>query len=310
MKITTPLELSPDEVYSLEMHAFINMITLMYNSLFIFQETSSEPEQYDLAMEQVYLLASGVKERDRTKFNPGGIRRFKEAVNTLFDRLENTKQSKSIPDFKQYKAFFADAIDVMENRMGDLLLRWSNPNKWEVHWVDEVKESFLNYFYALEKQPNGFYHIVHNIEENPKKSFRVSFNVSSIIGHSLTLPIIFKDMLRELVTNARKYSLPGGRIEIHLEMTRTKLVLLVRDRGLGIPEDEIPNVVTHKFRASNVIQNDQIMGSGFGLTKVYFNLLQLGGTMDITSEIGKGTIVKIEIPVPDNEFVLANFGGV
>lgn len=68
MKINTQLNLTPDEVYSLEMHAFINMITLMYNSLFIFQETSSEPEQFDSAMEQIYGLASGVKERDRSKF--------------------------------------------------------------------------------------------------------------------------------------------------------------------------------------------------------------------------------------------------
>lgn len=241
-------------------------------------------------------------------FKPGGIRKFKNSFVELFEKLETTKQSHSIPEFEHYKAFFTDAIDVMENRMGDLLLRWSNPNKWEVHWVEEVKGSFLNYFYSLEKQPNGFYHIVHNIEEHPEKSFKVTFDVNSIIGHSLTLPIVFKDMLRELVTNARKYSLPGGDISISLKMTRTNLVLTVIDQGVGIPEDEIQNVVLHKFRARNVADNDKILGSGFGLTKVYFNVLQLGGTMDITSSVGKGTSVIIDIPVPDNEFVMANFG--
>jgi signal transduction histidine kinase len=259
-------------------------------------------------MEQVYGLASGVKERDRMKFNPGGIRKFKESIKELFNELESSGQSKTIQNFGHYRSFFDDAIDVMENRMGDLLLRWSNPNKWEVHWVEEVKASFLNYFYSLEKQPNGFYHIVHNIEEHPEKNFLVTFSVSSIIGHSLTLPIIFKDMLRELVTNARKYSNPGGKIDIKLEMSRTNLNLQVSDEGVGIPETEIEQVVSHKFRASNIIDNDKILGSGFGLTKVYFNVQQLSGSMDISSKLGSGTTVTVDIPVPDNEFVMANFG--
>src|SRR5690606_18659171 len=125
---------------------------------------------------------------------------------------------------------------------------------------------------------------------------------------SLTMPVVFKDVMREIITNSRKYTNPGGNIDIKLEMSDHLLRFEVSDSGYGIPESELENVVDYKFRASNVIQNKMILGNGFGLTKAYYNTKQLGGRMHIESVLDKGTTVIIEIPIPDKEFVSANFG--
>lgn len=307
-EINAQLDLNEEEVYALEMHAFINMITLMYNHMFIMQETSSEPELYDEAMDQVYQLAYGVKSRDRTLFNPGKIREFKKTIHTLFASMKSKGIHRKIADFDEIDSFFSDAIDLVEGRMGDLLVRWANPNKWEVHWVDEFKSTFLNYFYALEKDIHGFYRIAHSIDENPTMDFKIRFEIVSAIGHSITIPVLFKDIMREIITNARKFSHPGGKIGIKLEFDRKNLTLTVRDQGVGIPADEIQHVVEFKYRASNVIDDTSIIGSGFGLTKVYYNINQLGGKLFIDSDVLKGTTVRVVIPVPDHEFMSANFG--
>ena len=299
MEINKKLDLTEEEIYSLEMHAFINIITLMYNNLFIMSEKLSNDEIFEDAMERVYELAYGVKSRDRNSFNPGKIRKFRDSFQKLFLAIEQKKMDKKVDDFVEIKNFFTEATHVVESRMDDLLLRWSNPNKWKVHWVEEFKDTFLNYFYALEKKSDGLYQITQSVEVNSGIDFDVTFEISSVLGHSITIPINFKDMLREVVSNARKFSKPGGKIHILLELRDHLLVCIVKDKGIGIPKDEIDKIIDLRYRASNAREYLNYSGNGFGLTKVYFNLQKLNGKLLIDSELNRGTTVQIEIPVPD-----------
>ncbi len=309
MEITKQLEISDEHLYSLEMHSFINIINLMYNHLFLLQEESESPDMFNASMEMVYNLAYGVKSKDRKMFNPGNLRTYKETVNSLFEELEKKDKSlKKDVDFQEMRSFFGEIIQVMEVRIDDLLMRWANPMKWDVYWTDDFKNQFLNYFYALEKNSKGNYRIIYNIAENEVKNFRVTFDVKSSIVHSITMPVLFKDVIRDLVTNSRKYTYPGGRIDIRMEMDNNLLRFTVTDNGIGIPADEIEEVVQYKYRASNVLKHKEILGNGFGLTKSYYNTKLFGGRFFIESELGKGTKVTIELPIPDTEYMNANFG--
>lgn len=309
MEITKDLDIKGDHLYSLEMHSFINIITLMYNHLFLMQEESDTPDLFAESMDLVYNLAYGVKTKDRTCFNPGKIRSYKKNVTELFTRLEDHNPALTdSTDFIETKRFFEEVIQVMDERLNDLLIRWANPEKWDVYWVEEFEKHFSNYFYALEKNSAGYYRIIYNIAENEVENFIVKFRVSSTLEHSISMPLVFKDVMREIITNARKYSDPGGNIDIVFEMDNNLLRFVVKDHGVGIPEDEIDKVVDYKYRGSNVIGNKLILGNGFGLTKAYYNVRQLGGRFFIDSAIKEGTTVKIEIPIPDKEYVSANFG--
>jgi signal transduction histidine kinase len=72
---------------------------------------------------------------------------------------------------------------------------------------------------------------------------------------------------------------------------------VVEDDGRGIPADEVARVVEFGYRASNVLDK-ATKGGGFGLTKAYHTVTRLGGTLDITSTVGQGTRVALEIPRP------------
>jgi len=104
---------------------------------------------------------------------------------------------------------------------------------------------------------------------------------------------LVKNVLINLLSNATKYS--GGEKDIFLR-TRTKETNIhfeVQDQGIGIPEQDLPYVFDRFFRAHN---SGTVQGTGLGLNivKKYIQLMQ--GTIQLNSELSKGTIVNIELP--------------
>jgi hypothetical protein len=309
MEITDKLDISEEHLYSLEMHSFINILTLMYNQMFMLQEESEYPDIFVEPMEMLYELAEGVKLRDRTKYNPGKLREYRSFSETMFKQMEQmTPRLKRDEAHLEMKSIFAEIVKVLSARLDDMLLRWTDPYKWVIYWLDDFKDGFLNHFYALEKNSAGYYKVVLNIAKHPIKDYNVTFTVKSVLRETITIPVTMKDVMRDIVTNARKYSAPGGNIDISVIMERNKLIFEVKDTGFGIPADEIAEVVKYKYRASNIIDRKEILGNGFGLTKANYSTQKLGGKMFIDSTLGKGTKVRIEIPVPDAEYVNASFG--
>jgi two-component system OmpR family sensor kinase/two-component system phosphate regulon sensor histidine kinase PhoR len=97
-----------------------------------------------------------------------------------------------------------------------------------------------------------------------------------------------KIVLRNLISNAVKYANEKSRVEIK----RRGDLLLVRDEGLGIPEQELKNVTARFYRAKNV---RSISGSGLGLAIVKHILRRLNITWAIHSKLNVGTTVFLEL---------------
>ena len=113
----------------------------------------------------------------------------------------------------------------------------------------------------------------------------------------VSLPLVFKDVMRDLLANARKYTAPGGTISVGLHETADVLKFTIQDTGRGIPPGELQTVVHYRKRGSNVA-DVRTMGGGFGLTKAFLVTKQFGGRFWIRSELGVGTRIRIEIPRP------------
>ncbi|MFC7480727.1 ATP-binding protein [Luedemannella flava] len=75
--------------------------------------------------------------------------------------------------------------------------------------------------------------------------------------------------------------------------------MVVRDSGIGIPRDELDNLFTRFFRASNTARH-AISGTGLGLTIVRTVAERHGGTVTIDSEENVGTTVTIRLPLSDD----------
>lgn len=104
---------------------------------------------------------------------------------------------------------------------------------------------------------------------------------------------ILRNVLLNLLSNAIKYSDMNEKIFLTTDVNANKILVNVRDNGIGISEKDQANLFQTFFRASNVIN---IEGSGLGLTIVKRYVELLGGTIDLKSNIGEGTTVHIELP--------------
>jgi len=101
------------------------------------------------------------------------------------------------------------------------------------------------------------------------------------------------EVITNLLSNAVKFTPAGGRVELETRPNGKSAVLSVRDTGIGIAADELPHISERFFRGANSAQQS---GSGIGLAIVDELVRGHHGTLDITSEKGKGTRVTINLP--------------
>ncbi|MEO6728500.1 MAG: ATP-binding protein, partial [Candidatus Dojkabacteria bacterium] len=106
--------------------------------------------------------------------------------------------------------------------------------------------------------------------------------------------LLIKHVILNLITNAAKYSAEGSNIEINMDIHPDKLILSVRDYGIGIPEDFQPKILNELGRARNVKDID---GTGIGLAMVKQILDLLKYKIYFESTVNVGTTFFIEIPL-------------
>jgi PAS domain S-box-containing protein len=109
-------------------------------------------------------------------------------------------------------------------------------------------------------------------------------------------PSWLEQVVENLVSNAIKYSTAGGRVEVCTTATADRAVLEVTDSGIGIPTAEQPYVFERFFRSSNAAER-AIQGTGLGLAIAKVVVEAHGGTIGLESGVGKGTKVRVELPL-------------
>jgi hypothetical protein len=104
-----------------------------------------------------------------------------------------------------------------------------------------------------------------------------------------------KSVLGNLLSNAIKYSAPHGKVSVSLVRGVSGALLVVSDQGIGIPAAEQARLFSEFFRASNARSFTE-SGTGLGLAVVKSEVDAMRGTLDIQSEEGKGTTVRVLLP--------------
>jgi signal transduction histidine kinase/glycine cleavage system H lipoate-binding protein len=99
-----------------------------------------------------------------------------------------------------------------------------------------------------------------------------------------------------LVGNAIKYTLPGGRVEVTLERRGNEAVLIVSDTGIGIPQDALPHLFEEFFRAENARAIER-EGTGLGLSIVKNLVERYGGRIAVESQLGQGSTFTVRFPL-------------
>jgi len=99
-----------------------------------------------------------------------------------------------------------------------------------------------------------------------------------------------------LIGNAVKYAKKSGLAFLHIYSERIDkgVVYYLEDNGIGIPEDELHKIFLANERASNT---GKVAGTGIGLTLVKHLMERMGGTIHLSSEQNKGTVIRLFFPV-------------
>lgn len=109
-------------------------------------------------------------------------------------------------------------------------------------------------------------------------------------------PVRLTQVLTNLLSNAAKYSDPGGEISVRAESTGEKVRIVVRDRGIGISADIRPRLFTLFSQGDGAAQRGE-GGLGIGLALVRAFVELHGGTVEVRSE-GPGLGSEFEVVLP------------
>ncbi|MEL6686445.1 MAG: ATP-binding protein [Pseudomonadota bacterium] len=108
----------------------------------------------------------------------------------------------------------------------------------------------------------------------------------------------YEQCLNNLISNALKFS-KGGKVQIVLATANSdispKLVLAVKDTGIGMSKDALDHIFDPFQQADNSISG-RFGGTGLGLSIVKDLVDLMGGTIKVSSELGKGTLFAITLP--------------
>ena len=108
-------------------------------------------------------------------------------------------------------------------------------------------------------------------------------------------------VLSNLVTNAVKYTMPGGhvKISVNYDAAGDQLQFEVKDNGPGIDPDALDHLFDRFYRAPATKSGNEGMGLGLSLTHSLVELL--GGAIQVESELGFGTTFIVTIPGNDED---------
>jgi len=178
-------------------------------------------------------------------------------------------------------------MEASQNTMSmvDGLLEWSKlqmggvvPVHEEVELASIVHETGRLYNPQITKKGQA---LIIDIDENLKP---------------VTDPAIIRTVIRNLVTNAIKFTPHGGMIKVSAREARGHVEIDVADTGIGIPEDMIATLFTMDSVQSRKGTASE-KGTGLGLSLVHDLLMKVGGEISVESTVGSGTVFRVVLPL-------------
>jgi PAS domain S-box-containing protein len=113
------------------------------------------------------------------------------------------------------------------------------------------------------------------------------------LGNAMADADHLERLLLNLLSNAMKFT-PHGSVTMEARREGDDIVLVVSDTGIGIPSEDVPRVFRPFFRSANADRTSP--GTGLGLVIVKAIVDAHHGTIDVSSEAGRGTTFTVRLP--------------
>jgi heavy metal sensor kinase len=113
-----------------------------------------------------------------------------------------------------------------------------------------------------------------------------------------------KQVMLNLAGNAIQYTPAGGIVTLSLRKNGEQAQLIVSDSGPGIPAQDLPHIFERFYRGEKSRKRNPGTGFGLGLSIAYWIVRNHGGTIDVSSQEGKGTTFSVLLPIRKLEAAL------
>ena len=137
-------------------------------------------------------------------------------------------------------------------------------------------------------------------DEAKKKNLALHYTINVEHEHILTDTTMVKEIFVNILSNAIKYTPPGGSVRVNVDelpcdepgymITRTR----VSDTGIGMSQEYLTNIFEAFTRERNTTKS-KIAGTGLGMSIVKKYVELLGGTIDVESELGRGSTFTVTL---------------
>ncbi|RBP05356.1 cell wall metabolism sensor histidine kinase WalK [Rossellomorea aquimaris] len=185
-------------------------------------------------------------------------------------------------------------LQIIEEETGTIVQLVEN--LFELAKLDE--NTFTIYKETVEIGP-----LLNRLYTKVKPAF-VNQNIQLHFVNCTTNMVIYADPIRleqiflNLLDNAKKYSNKDTMVTLTVTSDSKNAIFSLEDEGIGIPEDEIPNIFTRLYRVEKSRSREH-GGSGLGLSIVKELVEAHSGDIQVKSTIGKGTIIQLFIPIKE-----------
>lgn len=227
-------------------------------------------------------------EKMRREFVSNASHELKTPITIISGFIETIKLG-HVKDPKQLSHF----IDIIENEVKRLnllttsLLTLSNS---ENTLTNNKKE----YTFNLQDELNSIISLYENIAKKQKITI-----IQTIENKEITAPIShewIRTVFGNILDNAIKYSTEESKIYINSFILNSKLIISVKDHGIGIDKKDLQNIFRRFYRVDKS-RNSKTGGTGLGLAIVKNMITNVNGKIKVESQLNKGTTFTISIPI-------------
>lgn len=192
--------------------------------------------------------------------------------------IDILKQKETLSDEgNQLLQLIINSIDRLDNSIVEIL-DYSRNARFDVEHVELDLEAIL-------KQ------ITTDLQHLAPVTFNFNFESSPIVTSDKFRLIT---ILKNIISNSVKYRKPNQKdcfVNISVKQINNFIEITIADNGIGISEKSLPKIFDMFYRATS-----SVVGTGLGLYICKEMITKLGGTINLQSELGIGTTVKISIP--------------
>ena len=262
-----------------------------------------------------YVFLNDITQEERLKADAEAELVRKIELQRTADLASNANRAKNIFMYNVSHNILSDIqtmINLTRNvNAENLNTGMTAENLKKIYNTQEHMLSFVNNVSELAQMENGdikFEEIPTDITGAEEKIYTLiekeakAKNITVEHWSEIFYPYIYQDLIhttnvvQNILLNAVKYTPEGGKIRFGLKQTKKEsenecyISFICEDNGIGVSEEFLPYICKSFAREDNQI-NAEIPSAGLGLTIAKNLLVTMNGTIDIKSELGKGTVV-------------------